>query len=68
MRKIPGIEINVHLSKIAFKYMSGDLKSGLVTPDSTSATQTLSLPLLLSSYSHNIRTCISNYSNTSVIV
>jgi hypothetical protein len=68
MRKIPGIEINVHLSKIEFKYMSGDLKSGLATPDSTSATQTLSLPLLLSSYSQNIRACISNYSNTSVIV
>jgi hypothetical protein len=47
--KTAEIDIQFHLSKIAFKYISGDLKSGLASPDSTSAIHKRSLPLVLSS-------------------
>jgi len=43
------MKADTYLSNIAFKYISGDWKSGLAFPDSTSATHTRSL-LLLSSY------------------
>jgi hypothetical protein len=65
MKKDAGHRNSFHLSKIAFRYISGDLKSGIASPDSTSAIHTLSLPLLLSSYLKTVH--ISNYSNTSAL-
>lgn len=57
-------EDDYYLSKTEFRYTSGELKRGRAFPESTSATHTVSLLLVLSSYSQGTKLSIGNIKKT----